>query len=338
MLRYPEGQPNRALRLEDREIVILPGVDVQKPIPKAETYQQRTERLRQRERDELAKITKIAEVYVEAPKRYGVGSTLTYARANDRVLRTLLRDPLRDTTTTERWFRDLRKEMDRLLIADLTLDPTKRSDVIDQRDKAMAKSMEQLLPFIEAVRKFSPGDILATGVELDVDLGIDLMRASPIWNEADSQLVVNIDLYQAKAGRVDEEGLRKLASDYQAKAEAALNLPVDQDWFSARGREQAQSRFEAMHEDELLSILSGAGRLEPEAGLSASGRFFQRTEAINQLNNLARQLGEPGVARPTVVLGEIDYRLLTRDSTGNDINVSIWDILENAEAQERAAA
>lgn len=332
MLRYPERQPNRALRQDEQEIVALPIFGVLNEVPKNEIYSQRIERIRREEQTEQSIISKIAATYVDASKHYGLGQALAFSRANDRVLRTLIRRPLRDRSTQDRWFRDLRKEMDRLLFEDGTIDAKQRSKIIDRRDEAMIKSMDQLLPFIEGIQRNNPGDILATGVELDVDLGIDLIRGTPTWDEVSSQLIIDIDLYQAKGTRIDEDMLRILASEYQDWAIRAQRLLIDPDWFGQRGREQSQDRFLAMSNDDLFNILIGEKSVAPEVNLTPAGRFFQRMELINQLNELARQFGEAEVARPVVILRNLDYRLLTKDLNGTNSDISIWDILQRKAA------
>lgn len=331
MLRYPERQPNRAPRMDDRSVVSLPNPDALKSVPPGEKYSERIARTREEVRIEDEKISRIAQAYVDAAKHYGVGQSLTYARANDRALRTLLRNPLRDVTSTKVWFSKLSAEVNKQLVADSKLDPEARSKSIKRCSETVAKSFDQLLPFIDSVRKFSPGDMLATGVELDVDLGIDLMRVSTNWDEASSQLTVEIDLYQAKAGMVSNIELQKLAKDYLEEAKKATALLLDDNWFGARGREQAGSFYEPMHHDRSLDSLLGEPLPETNIDLTPLGRLFQRDSWVKQLNDFATEMGEPQVAGPTLVLKRIDYRLLTRNEFGKDIDISIFDVPEYVE-------
>lgn len=332
MLRPRSGRVDPFIKPEERQINILPAFGLPRVEPQGESIAIRRERSEREAKTEQAEIARIASRYIEATKRYGVGRSLDFARANDAVLRTLIRRPMRDRTTLSRWLNDLRKEMDRVIVSSGTLDAKTRSEIIDRRDVAMAKSMDQLIPFIESVRRTSPGDILATGVELDVNRGIDLLRARPRWEESTQQLLVSIDLYQAKAGAVDDDGLRALAEGYLLQAQAAQNeLDVDPEWFSLRGREQTEMR--QMSVDELFAILSGENEVPTgEAELSPLGRFKSRTDFINQLNELARQLGESEVEPPTVALEDLDFRLLVKKTDGTNLDVSLIDALARAAA------
>ncbi len=174
-------------------------------------------------------------------------SSIEFAILNDMLLRLMLQFP--QTA--------LRSESDRALVVDKVFTamrgyiakkhPGSLAILFGNNTESLRSSLLQLMWIVCSEREQQrltpdrPEALYATCVSLDVDYGVDLMAARGYWNKDRRLLIVQLNVWQAKASRsgLSEKEVRDVAQVYAPKLAAfTQDTQIDPDWLHARAEKK----------------------------------------------------------------------------------------------------
>lgn len=293
----------------------------------------------------MNRIKKAVERFLSSPEIEDL------AKFNDLILRAYLKLParVRETQQGPVFFDKIRRTANQIMVArkssiDRAHEDTYAVQLLDASADEMAKnllslesSVMQLARFVSSQALTHPDRVFATGVNLDVRYGIDLIGADVMFDQEHNQLVVHLILWQAKASRVgmSADDVRGLSQRYTRQQQAVVKeLEFDASWVQEHLLDRRPEPKLELDDDTAFEIV--AGEIEQLTGLhrkldelSPQDRFLAELRVYRLLETCANEFEvkvPESVVRPKIVVGGIEFRYLVdtkqgaRDLSKNDAN------------------
>jgi hypothetical protein len=196
----------------------------------------------------------------------------------------------------------------------------------------LESSVMQLARFVSYQAQSNPKRVFATGVNIDVRYGIDLVGADVDFDQEENQLTVNLILWQAKASRVGASAneVRGLSQRYRGQRNAVVEeLEFDAGWVQAHLLDRRPEPNLELDDETVFEIV--AGEIEQLSAIhqkldsfSAQDRFLAELRIYRLLEAAAAEFGgkiPEGFTRPRIAVGTVDFRYLVDTITGTqDLN------------------
>ncbi len=174
-----------------------------------------------------------------------------------------------------------------------------------------------------------PNRIFATGINLDVRYGIDLVGADTRFDHGKNRLLINLFLYQAKASRfgLSASDVRELSARYADKKSATKEeLTLDVDWVKRELLDQrCEPGFEFDDETSLAILTESLSELHAQRlnidNLNALDRFIVGLRLYSAVRTLALDFGVDiprNIVRPQIDVGEVEFRYLVDTERGTE--------------------
>lgn len=197
----------------------------------------------------------------------------------------------------------------------------------------LESSAMQLARFVSSQAQTHPDRVFATGVNIDVRYGIDLVGADVQFDQSASRLIVDLKLYQAKASRagIPDHDIRDLPRKYVGQTRAINeDLEFDPEWVKRELLDRRPEPGIDIGEEEAFDIVAGeltelASIQEQISGLSAQDRFLAELRLYRLLMTAVDKFGgdlPAGVKKSEIVIGDIEFRYLV-DSTSGTQDLSV---------------
>ena len=267
------------------------------------------------------------------------------AKFNDVMLRAFLKLPERVRQTSQgsvfyaKMVRTAREIVAAKRVAINAIDDPLGARLCEDASMEIGKNLDSLESSVFQIARFllrqsraHPDRVFATGINIDVRYGIDLVGVDSRFDEEEERLLIDLFLYQAKASRVglSAQDVRGLPTRYANKKLAAKEeLELDADWVRREllGRNPEPSL--ELEDERALDILIGTyGSLRilsreysMRQNLKPADRFRVSSLMYSQLGILANKLGvemPAHIAKPRIDIGEVEFRYLVDTVRGTE--------------------
>lgn len=283
----------------------------------------------------LKRVEKAVSQFLASPEIEDLG------KFNDLVLRAYLKLParIRETQQGQVFFDKIRRKANEMM-ADRrrSIDRINENpyvvQLLDSSVEEMGSnllslesSVMQLARLVSSQAQTHPDRVFATGVNLDVRYGIDLIGADVAFDEKQNQLIVDLVLWQAKASRagLSADEVRRLPQRYVRQQEAVKKeLEFDASWVQEHLLDRRPEPSLELDDETVFDIVAGEieqlstfqnklGDLSPQDRFLAELRLYRLLEAAAE--KFEGEMPEQ-FPRPRIVVGTIDFRYLLDTKVG----------------------
>ncbi|PJE76650.1 hypothetical protein COV05_03650 [Candidatus Uhrbacteria bacterium CG10_big_fil_rev_8_21_14_0_10_48_16] len=289
----------------------------------------------------IKQVERAVDRFLSSPEIEDLG------KFNDHILRAYLKLParIRETQQGKIFFDKIRRKANEIMAErKRSIDRVNENPyVVQLLDSSVEEmggnlltlesSVMQLARFVSSQAQTHPDRVFATGVNIDVRYGVDLVGADVKFDQGTSKLIVDLTLYQAKASRagLPAHEVRDLPKKYAGQTRAVQEeLEFDAEWVQKELLDRRPESGIDIGEEEVFDIVAGeltelASIQEKISGLSAQDRFLAEFRLYRLLMTAVDEFGgdlPAGVKKPEIVIGDIEFRYLV-DSTSGTQDLSV---------------